>query len=74
MAGNLAAIWSGLGVTALSQTTLPPDLHMLPDNPSLPPLGSVTVGLYWTPRGASEVTRQLAGFLLQVLNSRLETV
>lgn len=71
LTGNLAAMWSGLGVTALSESSIPPELQSLPKETPLPDLGTVTVALYWRSRGATKATQELVRFLSQILDSRL---
>jgi DNA-binding transcriptional LysR family regulator len=71
MAGNHAAIQAGLGVTALSKSTIPPYLYELPITKFLPPLDSVDVGFYWNPRGATKATQELAEFLVGILDRKL---
>ncbi len=71
MAGNQAAIQSGLGLTVLSRTTVPPYLKDLPQTPDLPDLGTVEIGLYWNKRGATKATQQLASYLSGILDRRL---
>ena len=71
MAGNHAAIKAGLGVTAFSRCSVPPYLHELPDTPYLPELGSVDVGVYWNPRGATKATRKLTESLVTILDRKL---
>ena len=71
MAGNYAAIQAGLGITALSKRSIPPYLHELPNTEYLPSLGSVDVGIYWNPRGATKVTRELTDSLVRILDRKL---
>ena len=71
LAGLQAAIESGLGVTALSEATIPKSLRRFPAGQALPALDDVEVGLYWDERGMTEPTRQLASFITQTLDRRL---
>lgn len=74
MAGNHAAIQAGLGVTALSKSTIPPYLHEIPKTKYLPDLDSVDVGIYWNVRGATKATQELAEFLINILDKKLTPV
>ena len=74
MAGNHAAIQAGLGITALSKNSIPPYFHELPKSRYLPTLDSVHVGIYWNERGSTKATLELANFLLQVLDTKLEKI
>jgi DNA-binding transcriptional LysR family regulator len=72
LTGNQAAIESGLGLTAISKSTVPPTLRSLPQCDELPELEFVDIGLFWNPHGATIATRELAGFLVQVLEKKLQ--
>lgn len=74
MAGNHAAIQSGLGITALSRNSIPPYFHELPKSRNLPALDKVHVGIYWNTRGSTKATLELASFLSQVLDRKLEKI
>lgn len=71
MSGNHAAIQAGLGITALSKSTIPPYLDELPNTEYLPVLGSVDVGIYWNPRGTTKVTRKLIECLVKIMDQKL---
>lgn len=73
MAANQSAIEAGLGVTALSRHSIPPNMTILPPTPDLPDLPDVHVGLYWNSRGAAEATSKLAEFLGKILIAKLGT-
>ncbi len=72
LAGNQAAIESGLGLTAISKSTVPPTLRSLAACEELPPLDDVDIGLFWNPHGATRAIRELAAFLVQVLDRKLD--
>ena len=71
LAGNQAAIESGLGLTAISQSTVPPTLRLLPPCAELPPLDDFDIGLFWNPNGATGAIRALTAAMVQVLDRRL---
>ena len=76
LAGNQAAIESGLGLTAISTRTVPPSLCALPPCRELPALDDFDIGLFWRPAGATGAIRTLAAAIVEVLDrelSRLET-
>jgi len=74
LAGNQAAIESGLGLTAISKSTVPPALRPLARCKELPDLDEVDVGLFWNPHGATVAIHELAGFLARVLDSKLKRI
>ncbi|MCZ6720282.1 MAG: LysR substrate-binding domain-containing protein [Proteobacteria bacterium] len=74
LAGNQAAIESGLGLTAISKSTVPPALRPLPRCKELPRLDDVDIGLFWNPHGATMAIQELAGFLGRILDSKLKRV
>lgn len=73
LASLLAAIRAGLGVSVLSERTLPADLRPLPPTAGLPGLADVTVGLYQSRAlaGTSAAT-QLVNHLLASLRRHRE--
>ena len=71
LAGNQAAIESGLGLTAISQSTVPPTLRPLPPCPELPALDDFDIGLFWNPAGATGAIRALTAAMVEVLDRRL---
>lgn len=71
LAGNQAAIESGLGLTAISQSTVPPTLSPLPPCPELPALDDFDIGLFWNPAGATGAIRALTAAMVDVLDRRL---
>ncbi len=73
LTGNQAAIEAGLGLTALSQLTIPPGLHELDEPGDLPELEDANIALYWNPKGATRATQELVGFLGGALNHKFET-
>jgi DNA-binding transcriptional LysR family regulator len=74
LAGIEAAVGGGLGVTALSRSTLPASLVALGESRDLPALGSVEVGLFAGQARASEAGRALSDYLCDALDSRLTPV
>ena len=71
LAGNQAAIESGLGLTAISQSTVPPTLRPLPPCAELPALDDFDIGLFWNPAGATGAIRALTAAMVDVLDRRL---
>ena len=71
LAGNQAAIESGLGLTAIATSTVPPTLHALPPCAELPALDDFDIGLFWNPGGATGAMRALAAALVGVLDGKL---
>ena len=71
LAGNQAAIESGLGLTAISQSTVPPTLRSLPPCKELPALDDFDIGLFWNPAGATGAIRALTAAIVEVLDGRL---
>ena len=71
LAGNQAAIESGLGLTAISTSTVPPTLRALPPCPELPALDDFDFGLFWNPNGATGAMRALAAAMVRVLDGKL---
>ncbi|MCY4479423.1 MAG: LysR substrate-binding domain-containing protein [Rhodospirillales bacterium] len=71
LAGNQAAIESGLGLTAISQSTVPPTLRPLPPCAELPALDDFDIGLFWNPVGATGAIRALAAAIVEVLDREL---
>lgn len=71
MAANQSAIEAGLGITALSHHSIPQPMHQLPDGSGLPALPSVSIGLFWNPRGSTATICALAEFLRQVLDGKM---
>ena len=71
LAGNQAAIESGLGLTAISTSTVPPSLHALPPCAELPALDDFDIGLFWRPGGATGAIRALAAAIVGVLDREL---
>jgi DNA-binding transcriptional LysR family regulator len=74
LAGIEAAVGGGLGVTALSRSTLPASLVALGESRDLPALGSVEVGLFAGQARASKAGRALSDYLCDALDSRLTPV
>ena len=71
LSGIQAAIKEGLGVTVLTESTVPEGLIVLDHygkNDSLPDLGSIDISLLYERRGVSEATERLAGFIQTSLN------
>ncbi|GAB0117216.1 LysR family transcriptional regulator [Acidisoma sp. 7E03] len=64
LTGIEAAVRSGFGVTAMATRLVPPSLVPVTD---LPPLPSVQVGVYLTPRAQGRPVRRLAALLGQVM-------
>ena len=71
LAGNQAAIESGLGLTAISTSTVPPTLRALPTCAELPALDDFDIGLFWSPNGATGAIRTLAAAMVRVLDGKL---
>ena len=71
LAGNQAAIESGLGLTAISTSTVPPTLRPLPPCAELPALDDFDIGLFWNPNGATSSMRALATSMVRVLDGKL---
>ena len=71
LAGNQAAIESGLGLTAISTSTVPPTLRALPTCAELPALDDFDIGLFWNPNGATGAIRALAAAMVRVLDGKL---
>ena len=71
LAGNQAAIESGLGLTAISTSAVPPTLHALPPCMELPVLDDLDIGLFWSPSGATGAMRALAAAMVRVLDGKL---
>lgn len=71
LAGNQAAIESGLGLTAISTSTVPPTLSALPLCAELPALDDFDIGLFWNPGGATGAIRALAAAIVEVLDREL---
>ena len=71
LAGNQAAIESGLGLTAISTSTVPPTLRALPTCAELPALDDFDSGLFWSPNGATGAIRTLAAAMVRVLDGKL---
>ena len=71
LAGNQAAIESGLGLTAISKSTVPPALRPLPPCAELPALDDFDIGLFWNPNGATGAIRALTAAIVEVLDRRL---
>ena len=71
LAGNQAAIESGLGLTAISTSTVPPTLRALPPCAELPVLDDFDIGLFWNPGGATGAMRALSAAMVRVLDGKL---
>ncbi len=65
LAGQLAALRAGLGVTALPRELAPPDLVELP---TLPPLAETEIALIRAGRTLPVAAERLAGFILAALD------
>jgi DNA-binding transcriptional LysR family regulator len=65
----VSAVESGLGVSALAESTAPAGLAVERRKP-WPDLGSVSVGLYRHPDGTNGVGQRLADLLLETLDTR----
>jgi DNA-binding transcriptional LysR family regulator len=65
LAGLTAAVKAGLGVTALSERTAPPELHYR--GGALPPLADVSIGLY-VGEGLSDAAVRLVNYLIAALD------
>ncbi|MBL8670205.1 MAG: LysR family transcriptional regulator [Alphaproteobacteria bacterium] len=68
LAGLLAAVRSGIGVTVLSCRTAPAGLRVLDQVPGLPTVGSAEIGLHLRPRRPSRASLLLAEFLVEALD------
>ena len=74
LSGIQAAVESGLGVTALSNHTIPKLLVPLRRDKGLPDLGSIEIALYHPKEDLSLAGRRLSGFLMQVLDEQLSVI
>ncbi len=68
LSGLQMAVKSGLGVMALSRSTVPEGLHPLPQNTQLPDLGMVSVDLFARIDPPNAPAEQLARFIKQALD------
>ena len=71
LAGNQAAIESGLGLTAISTSTVPPTLRALSPCAELPVLDDFDFRLFWNPNGATGAMRALAAAMVRGLDDKL---
>lgn len=70
LSGIFAAVEAGLGVTVLSESTLPPELRRLAADEGLPGLPDVEVGLFYRPETLSQPAIRLVNFALAAMDER----
>jgi DNA-binding transcriptional LysR family regulator len=63
LSGLRAAVDAGLGLTCLARSTVPEGVRVLQDEPALPPLGEVSVGLHRGQAPLSKAALKLEEFL-----------
>ncbi len=74
IAANYAAMQAGLGITAMAKSAIPPYLREIPKTAYLPTLETIDVGLHWSDRGATVITKKLATYLMNAMDGKMPKV
>ena len=72
ISGIHAAVQGGLGVTVLSEKTVPDDLRVLDNMDGFPGLADVQVGLYYNRNGLSKAALRLVNFIISCMDEAHE--
>src|SRR6185369_6107089 len=67
VAGVIAALRAGLGVSAIAESSLPPDFRQLAAADGFPDLAEVTLAVFGLERGKAALKTALIGFLQERL-------